>query len=138
MERILGIDFGLAKVGVAISDPSGIISLPLKVIRYNDKKELINSLTSISEEKNVKKFVIGYPIGMNYKKNEMTEIIDSFKKDMEEAGFEVFLEDERLSSEYAKKVMIEQNIKTGKNKELVDLTAASIILQTYLDRSKHL
>ena len=55
-----------------------------------------------------------------------------------EAGFEVVLEDERLSSEYAKKVMIEQNIKTGKNKELVDLTAASIILQTYLDRSKHL
>ena len=56
---------------------------------------------------------------------------------MEKAGFKVVLEDERLSSEYAKKVMIEQNIKTGRNKELVDLTAASIILQTYLDRSKH-
>ena len=54
MERIIGIDFGLSKVGVAISDTSGIISLPLKVIRYNDKKELINSLTSISEEMNVK------------------------------------------------------------------------------------
>ena len=75
---------------------------------------------------------------MNYEKNEMTKIIDLFKEDMQKAGFEVFLEDERLSSEYAKKVMIEQNIKTGKNKELVDLTAASIILQTYLDRSKHL
>ena len=138
MGRILGIDFGLSKVGVAISDPSGIISLPLKVIRYNDKKELINNLISISKDKNIKKIVIGYPIGMNYEKNEMTEIIDLFKKDMEKAGFKVFLEDERLSSEYAKKVMIEQNIKTGKNKELVDLTAASIILQTYLDRSKHL
>ncbi|MEC8946003.1 MAG: Holliday junction resolvase RuvX [Candidatus Neomarinimicrobiota bacterium] len=137
MGRILGIDFGLSKVGVAISDPSGIISLPLKVIRYNDKKELINNLISISKDKNIKKIVIGYPIGMNYEKNEMTEIIDLFKKDMEKAGFKVFLEDERLSSEYAKKVMIEQNIKTGKNKELVDLTAASIILQTYLDRSKH-
>ena len=82
MERILGIDFGLSKVGVAISDPSGIISLPLKVIRYNDRKELINSLTSISKEKNVKKIVIGYPIGMNYEKNEMTKIIDLFKEDM--------------------------------------------------------
>ena len=90
MERIIGIDFGLSKVGVAISDPSGIISLPLKVIRYNDKKELINSLTSISEEKNVKKFVIGYPIGMNYKKNEMTETIDFFKKDMEEMGYDYY------------------------------------------------
>ena len=104
---------------------------------YNDKKELINNLTSISKDKNIKKIVIGYPIGMNYERNEMTKIIDLFKKDMEKAGFEVFLEDERLSSEYAKKVMIEQNIKTGENKELVDLTAASIILQTYLDRSKH-
>ena len=74
MGRILGIDFGLSKVGVAISDPSGIISLPLKVIRYNDKKELINNLISISKDKNIKKIVIGYPIGMNYEKNEMTEI----------------------------------------------------------------
>ena len=76
MERIIVIDFELSKVGVAISDPSGIISFHLKVIRYNDKKKVINNLTSISEEKNVKKYVIGYPIGMNYKKNEMREIID--------------------------------------------------------------
>ena len=57
MGRILGIDFGLSKVGVAISDPSGIISLPLKVIRYNDKKELINNLISISKDKNIKKLI---------------------------------------------------------------------------------
>ena len=48
MERILGIDFGLSKVGVAISDPSGIISLPLTVIRYNDRKEFINIINKFS------------------------------------------------------------------------------------------
>ena len=137
MIRVIGIDFGLSKVGLAISDPSGIIALPFKVIRYKNKEELLNELKDISEQKNVNKFVVGYPISMNYKKNEMTEIIDNFKEDMENLNFEVILEDERLSSEYAKKIIIKQDVKVSKNKEMVDLPAASIILQTYLDRNKN-
>ena len=135
--KIIGIDFGLAKVGLAISDPSRVIALPLKVIRYKNKEDLISELKNISEERDVKKFVIGYPISMDYKENEMTKIIDNFKQDMENVNFEVVLEDERLSSEYAKKIMIEQDVKVSRNKEMVDLTAASIILQTYLDRNKN-
>ena len=136
MSRIIGIDFGFSKVGVAISDPSGIISMPLEVVRYTKQEELVESLKKIALEKNVKTFIIGYPLNMNYKENSMTEIIDKFKGIMEENSFEVHLEDERLSSEYAKKIMIQQDIKTGKNKEMVDVLAASIILQTYLDRKK--
>ena len=137
MMKVIGIDFGLSKVGLAISDPSGIIALPLKVLRYKNKEDLLSELQGISKEKNVNKFVIGYPISMDYKENEMTKIIDSFKQDMENLNFEVILEDERLSSEYAKKIMIEQDVKVSRNKEMVDLTAASIILQTYLDRNKN-
>ncbi len=137
MMKVIGIDFGLSKVGLAISDPSGIIALPLKVIRYKNKEDLLSELKDISKEKNVNKFVIGYPISMNYKENKMTKIIDIFKQDMENMNFEVILEDERLSSEYAKKIMIEQDVKVSRNKEMVDLTAASIILQTYLDRNKN-
>ena len=137
MMKVIGIDFVLSKVGLAISDPSGIIALPLKVLRYKNKEDLLSELQNISKEKDVNKFVIGYPISMNYKENEMTKIIDSFKQDMENLDFEVILEDERLSSEYAKKIMIEQDIKVSRNKEMVDLTAASIILQTYLDRNKN-
>ena len=137
MMKVIGIDFGLSKVGLAISDPSGIIALPLKVIRYKNKEDLLSELKDISKEKNVNKFVVGYPISMNYKENEMTKIINIFKQDMENMNFEVILEDERLSSEYAKKIMIEQDVKISTNKEMVDLTAASIILQTYLDRNKN-
>ena len=137
MMKVIGIDFGLSKVGLAISDPSGIIALPLKVIRYKNKEDLLSELKGIAKEKNVNKFVIGYPISMNYKENEMTKIIDIFKQDMENMNFEVILEDERLSSEYAKKIMIEQDVKVSRNKEMIDLTAASIILQTYLDRNKN-
>ena len=137
MMKVIGIDFGLSKVGLAISDPSGIIALPFKVLRYKNKEDLLSELQDISKEKDVNKFVIGYPISMDYKENEMTKIIDSFKQDMENLDFEVILEDERLSSEYAKKIMIEQDVKVSRNKEMVDLTAASIILQTYLDRNKN-
>ncbi|MDG2188714.1 MAG: Holliday junction resolvase RuvX [Candidatus Marinimicrobia bacterium] len=136
MNRIIGIDFGLSKVGIAISDPSGIISMPLETIRYKNQKELVEVLKKIALEKNVKTLVIGYPLNMNYKENNMTEIIDKFKIVMENNGFEIHLEDERLSSQYAKKIMIQQDIKTGKNKEMVDVLSASIILQTYLDRKK--
>ena len=137
MMKVIGIDFGLSKVGLAISDPSGIIALPFKVLRYKNKEDLLSELQDISKEKDVNKFVIGYPISMNYKENEMTKIIDIFKQDMENMNFEVILEDERLSSEYAKKIMIEQDVKVSRTKEMVDLTAASIILQTYLDRNKN-
>ena len=136
MNRIIGIDFGLSKVGIAISDPSRIISMPLETIRYKNQKELVEVLKKIALEKNVKTLVIGYPLNMNYKENNMTEIIDKFKILMENNGFEIHLEDERLSSQYAKKIMIQQDIKTGKNKEMVDVLSASIILQTYLDRKK--
>jgi|TARA_Y100000389_G_scaffold43497_1_gene38127 putative Holliday junction resolvase len=136
MNRIIGIDFGLSKVGIAISDPSGIISMPLETIRYKNQKELVEVLKKIALEKNVKTLVIGYPLNMNYKENNMTEIIDKFKIVMENNDFEIHLEDERLSSQYAKKIMIQQDIKTGKNKEMVDVLSASIILQTYLDRKK--
>jgi len=136
MNRVIGIDFGLSKVGIAISDPSGIISMPLETIRYKNEKDLIERLKKIALEKNVKTLVIGYPLNMNYKENSMTEIIDKFKVVMESNNFEIYLEDERLSSQYAKKIMIQQDIKTGKNKEMVDVLSASIILQTYLDRKK--
>ena len=87
MNRIIGIDFGLSKVGIAISDPSGIISMPLETIRYKNQKDLIERLKKIALEKNVKTLVIGYPLNMNYKENSMTEIIDKFKVVMESNDF---------------------------------------------------
>ena len=91
-------------------------------------------LQKIALENNVKSFVIGYPLSMNSKKNEMTKLIDNFSKELKNLNFNVFIQDERFSSESAKKIMHEQNIKTGNNKERVDLISATIILQSFLDR----
>lgn len=134
MNRFIGIDFGMSKVGLAISDPSKIISMPLKVLRYKNLKNLIEDLQVIATENNVDTFVVGYPLNMNNEKNEMTSLVDNFKDELIDLGFKVFLQDERLSSESAKKIMHEQNIKTGNNKEQIDLIASTIILQSFLDK----
>ena len=133
-DRLIGIDFGLSKVGLSISDPLKIISIPLKVIKYKNRKELLNKLQEIALENDVKSFVVGYPLNMNNKKNEMTKLVDDFFVELKNLNFNVFLQDERLSSESAKKILREQNIKTGNNKEHIDLIASTIILQSFLDK----
>ncbi len=134
MNRYIGIDFGISKVGLSISDQSKIISMPLKVLRYKNPKILIENLNAIALENNVDTFVVGYPLNMNNKKNKMTLLVDNFKEKLIKLGFNVFLQDERLSSESARKIMHEQKIKTGKNKEKIDLIASTIILQAFLDK----
>ena len=133
-DRLIGIDFGLSKVGLSISDPLKIISIPLKVIKYKKREELLSKLQEVAMENDVKSFVIGYPLNMNNKKNEMTKLVDDFFEELKNLNFNVFLQDERLSSESAKKIMHAQNIKTGKNKEHIDLIASTIILQSFLDK----
>lgn len=132
--KLIGIDFGLAKIGLSISDPSKIISIPLRVVRYDSKNELLRKLNEIAIENDVNTFVIGYPLNMNNEKNEMTELVDQFKANLIEMNFKVYLQDERLSSESAKKIIQQQNIKTGENKEKIDLIASTIILQSFLDK----
>ena len=133
-KRFIGIDYGLSKVGLSISDPLKIISIPLTVIKYKNSEELLNKLKEIAIENDVDSFVIGYPLNMNNKKNKMTELVDIFFEELKNMKFKVFLQDERLSSESAKKIMHEQNIKTGENKEQIDLIASTIILQSFLDK----
>jgi len=131
---LIGIDYGLSKVGLSISDPLKIISIPLTVIKYKNSEELLNKLKEIAIENDVDSFVIGYPLNMNNKKNKMTELVDIFFEELKNMKFKVFLQDERLSSESAKKIMHKQNIKTGENKEQIDLIASTIILQSFLDK----
>ena len=133
-KRMIGIDYGLSKVGLSISDPLKIISIPLTVIKYKNSNELLKILKEIATENDVDSFVIGYPLNMNNKKNKMTELVDNFFHELKNMNFNVFLQDERLSSESAKKIMHEQNIKTGENKEQIDLIASTIILQSFLDK----
>ena len=132
--RVIGIDYGLSKSGISISDPSRKIALPYRTIRYKDEKEFFEIILEICSDKNISDIVIGYPKNMNNDLNQMTDIIDNFKERFENKNFNIFIEDERLTSQYAQKILLSQGVNTGKNKEKIDLIASTLILQSFLDR----
>ena len=134
MNRILAIDYGDVRIGLAMSDLMQIIAKPYKTIKNTDRNEIFIQLENIIEEKNIGKIIVGLPITLKGGHSEQTNKVLSFVKELKlymEIDIDTY--DERLSSFQAKKSLIHQGIKTGHNKEQIDQTAAAIFLQGYLD-----
>ena len=134
MGRYLGIDSGEKRVGLALSDPLKIIATPFRTLLVNNTNQLIRELENIINEQEVELIVVGNPLGMKGQQTVQTKRVMEFTNKLKDIGYTVMLEDERLSSVSAKRVLIEQKIKTGYNKALIDRTAAAIILQQFLDK----
>ena len=134
MGRYLGIDNGEKRVGLALSDPLKIIATPFRTLLVRNTNQVIRELDKIIDEQDVDLIVVGNPLGMKGQQTAQTKRVMEFTDKLRDIGYKVMLEDERLSSVSAKRIMIEQEIKTGYNKELIDQTAAAIILQQFLDK----
>ena len=134
MKRILGLDHGDRRIGLALSDPLQIIAKPFETIDLKFAKNIFDLLNSIIKEQNVEKIIVGYPITLKNKFSIQTKkvlkFVELLKKNVQ---IEVKLYDERLTSQIAQKSLIMQGVKTGHNKGRVDETAAAIFLQEYLD-----
>ena len=132
MSRALGIDYGLARVGISISDPMRIIAKPLLTLDNNDK--LIEELGGLLDLHEISDIIVGYPLGMKGQITEQTKKVDDFIDKLDNS-FQIPITkiDERLSSVSAKESLIKQGIKTGFNKARIDDTSAAIILQEFLD-----
>ena len=134
MNRILAIDYGDVRVGLALSDLTCTIARPFKTLNYNDMDDLLNQLFEIFEENQVNKIVVGIPYNMKGDDTKQTTKVRDFVSILEDKiGYKVDLIDERLTSSEAEKFMHQMNIITGFNKDRIDKIAASIILQEYLD-----
>ena len=137
MKRILGLDHGDRRIGLALSDPLQIIAKPFKTIDLKFAKNIFDLLNSIIKEQNVEKIIIGYPITLKNKFSIQTKkvlkFVELLKKNVQ---IEVKLYDERLTSQIAQKSLIMQGVKTGHNEDDVDKTAAAVFLQNYLDENK--
>ena len=132
MERTIGIDYGRARVGVAVSDPLGVFASPLaKIIDY---------LQSYSSSETIVRFVVGYPVNLNGAPSEAAKDVDAFLKKLKKRfpDIPVTLEDERFTSVLAHRAMIDGGMKKSerRDKASVDKISAAIILQGYLDRKK--
>lgn len=134
--RYLGLDLGSRTLGVSISDKTGIIASSLGIIRHEEEYDrLISEVQKIVEEHHVDCIILGYPKNMNGTIGPKGELSESFKKKLEEElNIPVILQDERLTTKSATDMLIEGNVSRKKRKEVIDSVAATIILQSYLDR----
>jgi len=130
--RILGLDIGTKRIGVAISDEECIIARGLNSIERNGKE--IEKIKELIKKYNVEKIVYGLPLRMDGSISAQTEIVVSFISNLKnEVSIPLLPWDERLSSKQAETILIEADISRKKRKKLIDKLSAQIILQNYLD-----
>ena len=135
MDRIIGIDYGRARVGVAVSDPLGIFASPMETV---PSAKIIDYLKKYASGEHLVRFVVGYPVNLNGKPAEAAADVEAFLKKLAKAFPEVpvSLEDERFTSVLAHRAMIDGGMKKSerRDKASVDKISAAIILQSWMDR----
>lgn len=135
--RIMGLDFGSKTVGVAISDSLLVTAQGVEIIRRKEENKLRQTLARIEElivENEVQEIVLGLPKNMNATEGDRVTLTREFKDKLERrTGLPVVMWDERLTTVAADKAMMEAGIRREHRKDYVDMIAATLILQGYLD-----
>ena len=125
--RYLGIDYGEKRIGIAVSDPLGRIAFPKKVIFNRGRESVLAKLKSLLEEEKISLIVVGLPVGLNGKDTEQTKRVRDFAEMLKkELNIAVEFENEMFTTRMA--------MQAGVKKEHMDEAAASVILQSYLDK----
>ena len=138
MNRIVGIDYGRARVGVAVSDPLRIFASPVETV---PSAKIIEYLKKYALSETVERFVVGWPLNMNGAPAQAAPDVEAFLKQLRKAfpDVPVSLEDERFTSVLAHRAMIDGGMKKSerRDKNSVDKISAAIILQSYLDKKSN-
>lgn len=134
--RVLGIDYGDSRIGVAVSDPMGWTAQGLETVKCKDSlRKAIERIMEIIKQYEIKDIVIGYPLNMNGTAGPRTERTEVFiKKLLEQGDFNIVKWDERLTTVSAHRAMNELGVRASNKKNIVDTMSAVFILQGYLDR----
>ena len=134
--RYLGLDLGSRTLGVAKSDALGMIASSYTVIRHNEEYDrLLTEVVKCVEELGIDAIVLGYPKNMNNTIGPKGELSKEFKEKLEKMiNIPVYLQDERLTTKSATDMLITGNVRRNDRKKVVDAVAATIILQSYLDK----
>lgn len=134
--KYLGLDLGSRTLGISTSDSLGLIASSYKTIRHNEEYDkLITEIEQLVLELKIDAIVLGFPKNMNNTIGIKGELSLSFKEKLEKKlDIPIYLQDERLSTKSAHDVLINGNMSRKKRKKVVDSIAATIILQSFLDR----
>ena len=137
-KRIMGLDYGSKTIGVAISDLLGMTAQGVETININEqiKDFKIKRIKELVNEYNIGKIVVGLPKNMDnsigFRGEATLYFVEVLKKKIKTV--EVILQDERLTTIGAERVLLEANVSRKKRKDVIDKMAAVLILQTYLDK----
>lgn len=133
MDRILGLDVGERRIGVAISTPEGGLAVPLRIIPALDEESNVRSIIELARSERASLVIIGHPVSLDGTVGPQARKIEAFAKMLQEtSGLQVELCDERFSTAQARRAPSSAR----KRRAPVDDVAASIILQSYLDRQR--
>lgn len=135
MGRIIGVDYGSKRIGLAVTDPLKMFASPLTTV---SPSEFDNFIKDYLKESEIEAFVIGYPVKMNNEPGETVNFINLFIKKLKKTYPEkrIYLEDERFTSQMALRIIVDGGVKkmNRRDKSIVDKISASIILQSFLDK----
>jgi putative Holliday junction resolvase len=131
--RVLALDLGQSRIGVAISDPERRVAVPLGTIRTGAPAD-VKAIAAIVREQGVSQIVVGHPISMSGRAGEAADLAERFADALKGfLGVPVLLQDERLTTVQAERQLGEAGVRGRARREVVDQAAATIILQSYLD-----
>lgn len=134
MGRIAAIDYGLKRIGIAVSDPGKKMALPLTTVEGG--KKAIENIAQALQGKEIELILIGLPLLMNGQKGEMAEAVQVFAIQLELAlKIPILLRDERLSSKHAEAGLREISLNRKQRTAKIDMIAATFLLQSYLEQS---
>jgi len=135
--RILGLDYGEKRIGVAVSDELGLTAQGLETVLRKNTAHDMERIGKIARELGAEKIVVGYPLRLNGEEGIQCEKVKRFAARLETAlSIPVEFQDETLTTKEAESILIQANVRREKRKLLVDKLAASIILQSYLDLNR--
>jgi len=132
MHKIMALDVGTKRIGIALSDYLQVIAVPHSFISRTPEDKALEEIYKIAKENNVEKIVVGLPKNMDGTLGFQAQDCIDFSQKIH--GFDIILEDERLTSEEAEERLKSRKVDIRKNKGLVDMESAGIILEQYLRR----
>ncbi len=134
MGRLLGIDYGEKRIGLAVSDPSGIIATPHSVITWTSLPKAVEEIAALCRKLRIEGVVVGWPLNMDGSEGPATRHVQAFiDKLAARIELPIHKQDERLSSKTANDALIEGGTRRERRKDFVDKLAAQILLQQYLE-----
>ncbi len=136
--RVLALDFGEKRIGVAVSDPLGITAQGVTVIARKDAEADIKEIKRIIEEYKAESIVVGMPINMDGTKGRSADKVNEFVETLKaHLSIPISTYDERLSTKESEKFLISSDVSRKNRKKIIDKVAAQLILESYLERLKY-